>query len=189
MLCVQQEQQQQPQRHSSLPAGRPRIPELYWIVATQAWTEGSMEPTCEFLVCACYSTRKCYLLISWVWAGAMTACWWAWLNHEIWPGFEGGQEWPLGSCSKFFHFRFTSKAAESSAQDRNETTVHLGAWLLLPMASYVNSQRSTPQSLAMLPFSAGRKMFARLEEHRTAGSLPLYPSHMAPRRNKNTCFI
>lgn len=111
----------------------------------------------SFLICACYSTRKRYLLISRVWAGAMTACWWAWLNHEIWPGFEGGQEWPLGSCSKFFRFRFTPKAAESSAQDRNETRVHLGGWLLLPMASCVNSQRSTPQSLPMLPFSGGER--------------------------------
>ena len=54
---------------------------------------------------------------------------------------------------KVLLFWLIPQGAESSPRDRNETRVHPGGQLLLPMASCVSSQRSIPQSLVTLAAS------------------------------------
>lgn len=100
--------------------------------------KGQWRQHVTFLVCACDSPLKALLTCFWIWDRHHTDHSWVWLIHEVWSGFEGRQEWPLGSCSKFFHFGLLPKQMKA-AQGKEMRQGYIWWWLLFLLASRVNS--------------------------------------------------
>lgn len=91
----------------------------------------SVEATCDFLSMCPWLYPKALLTCFLSWGRDRTDHSWVWLIHEVWSGFEGRQEWPLGSCPKFFHFGFLSKQMKV-AQGMEMRQGYIWWWLLFP---------------------------------------------------------